>query len=321
MSFYSNNVFSGAGYSCARRNTALVKGTEASAEQGALTLAAAISESDAILVGAGAGLSTAAGLTYSGKRFNENFADFRDGYGITDMYSGGFYPFLDARTYWAWWSRHICINRYDVEPGKPYLELLELLNDKDYFVITTNVDHQFQLAGFDKARLFYTQGDYGLFQCSRNCSNKTHDNEEQVRQMVAAQKGMKIPEALLPTCPNCGSPLVPNLRIDGHFCEDEGWHMACERYQAFKEMHASGKVLYLELGVGGNTPAIIKYPFWSAVEANCEATYACVNMGEACSPSIIADRSILIDDDIGKFVSTSLHERRSRRAQEVFSCT
>ena len=253
------------------------------------------------------GLSTAAGLTYSGERFDANFADFRDAYGITDMYSGGFYPFLDSLTYWAWWSRHIYLNRYDVEPGKPYLDLLKMLDGKDYFVITTNVDHQFQLAGFDKTRLFYTQGDYGLFQCSRNCSNKTYDNEEQIRQMVAEQKGMKIPESLLPKCPDCGAPLVPNLRVDGSFCEDAGWHAACNRYQNFREEHESGKVLYLELGVGNNTPAIIKYPFWDAVKSNSEATYACVNRGEACSPRAIADRSILIDGDIGTIISASLH--------------
>ncbi len=174
-------------------------------------------------------------------------------------------------------------------------------------MITTNVDHQFQLAGFDKTRLFYTQGDYGLFQCSRNCSNKTYDNEKQIRQMVAEQKGMKISESLLPKCPDCGAPLVPNLRVDGSFCEDAGWHAACNRYQNFREEHESGKVLYLELGVGNNTPAIIKYPFWDAVKSNSEATYACVNRGEACSPRAIADRSILIDGDIGTIISASLH--------------
>ena len=307
MSFFSGNTFSGGGYSCARHDAALVRGNEMSADQAALALAEAISECDAVLVGAGAGLSTAAGLTYSGERFDANFADFRDAYGITDMYSGGFYPFLDSLTYWAWWSRHIYLNRYDVEPGKPYLDLLKMLDGKDYFVITTNVDHQFQLAGFDKTRLFYTQGDYGLFQCSRNCSNKTYDNEEQIRQMVAEQKGMKIPESLLPKCSDCGAPLVPNLRVDGSFCEDAGWRAACNRYQSFREEHESGKVLYLELGVGNNTPAIIKYPFWDAVKSNSEATYACVNRGEACSPRAIADRSILIDGDIGTIISASLH--------------
>lgn len=307
MSFFSGNTFSGGGYSCARHDTALVRGIEVPADRAALALAEAISECDAVLVGAGAGLSTAAGLTYLGERFDANFADFRDAYGITDMYSGGFYPFLDSLTYWAWWSRHIYLNRYDVEPGTPYLDLLKVLDGKDYFVITTNVDHQFQLAGFDKTRLFYTQGDYGLFQCSRNCSNKTYDNEEQIRQMVAEQKGMKIPEPLLPKCPDCGAPLVPNLRVDGSFCEDAGWHAACNRYQSFREEHASGKVLYLELGVGNNTPVIIKYPFWDAVKSNSEATYACVNRGEARSPRAIADRSILIDGDIGTIISASLH--------------
>lgn len=309
MSFFSGNVFSGGGYSCAPSGAALVKGVEMPAERSARELADAIDASDAVLVGAGAGLSTAAGLTYSGKRFDDNFADFRDAYGITDMYSGGFYPFLDERTYWAWWSRHIYLNRYDVEPGKPYLDLLKLLEGKDYFVITTNVDHQFQLAGFDKSRLFYTQGDYGLFQCSRNCSNATYDNEGQVRRMVEEQKGMKVPKDLIPKCPKCGAPMVPNLRVDGNFCEDEGWHAACERYRDFGEKHARGKVLYLELGVGGNTPVIIKYPFWNAVRANDEAIYACVNKGESYSPNAIAARGILIDGDIGEHMSACLRRR------------
>ena len=306
MSFFSGNVFSGARYSCARRDAALVRGDEMSLDQAAVTLANAIKTSDAVIVGAGAGLSTAAGLTYSGKRFDDNFADFRDAFGITDMYSGGFYPFPDAQTYWAWWSRHIFVNRYDVEPGKPYLDLLKMLDGKDYFVITTNVDHQFQLAGFDKRRLFYTQGDYGLFQCSQSCSGKTYDNEEQVRRMVAEQEGMKVPESLIPKCPNCGAPMVPNLRVDGNFCEDDGWHKASLHYREFCRRHENLKTLYLELGVGGNTPVIIKYPFRSAVEKNAKAAYACVNMGEACSPCAITDRSILIDGDVAEIMSACL---------------
>lgn len=263
----------------------------------------ALDDVDAVIVGAGAGMSTAAGLTYSGERFDEHFADFRDAFGITDMYSGGFYPFPDVETLWAWWSRHIYFNRYDVEPGRPYLDLLKLVKDKDYFVITTNVDHQFQLAGFDKHRLFYTQGDYGLFQCSGPCSQVTYDNEEAVRAMMEQQKGMRIPSELVPTCPKCGRPMTTNLRVDGRFVEDKGWHAAATRYDEFCRRHAGMHVLYLELGVGMNTPVIIKYPFWNAVDKNPKAIYACVSLGEACAPKAVNKRPILIDGDIGMVLS------------------
>lgn len=263
----------------------------------------ALDDVDAVIVGAGAGMSTAAGLTYSGERFDEHFADFRDAFGITDMYSGGFYPFPDVETLWAWWSRHIYFNCYDVEPGRPYLDLLKLVKDKDYFVITTNVDHQFQLAGFDKHRLFYTQGDYGLFQCSGPCSQVTYDNEEAVRAMMEQRKGMRIPSELVPTCPKCGRPMTTNLRVDGRFVEDKGWHAAATRYDEFCRRHAGMHVLYLELGVGMNTPVIIKYPFWNAVDKNPKAIYACVSLGEACAPKAVNKRSILIDGDIGMVLS------------------
>lgn len=263
----------------------------------------ALDDVDAVIVGAGAGMSAAAGLTYSGERFDEHFADFREAFGITDMYSGGFYPFPDVETLWAWWSRHIYFNRYDVEPGRPYLDLLKLVKDKDYFVITTNVDHQFQLAGFDKHRLFYTQGDYGLFQCSGSCSQVTYDNEGAVRAMMEQQKGMRIPSELVPTCPKCGRPMTTNLRVDGRFVEDKGWHAAATRYDEFCRRHAGMHVLYLELGVGMNTPVIIKYPFWNAVDKNPKAIYACVSLGEACAPKAVNKRSILIDGDIGMVLS------------------
>ena len=298
MDFCSSNAFAGGGYACATSGDPLVFGEVSIMEAAACALSKVLAECDAVIVGAGAGMSAAAGFSYSGKRFDDNFADFREAFGITDMYSGGFYPFPDLETYWAWWSRHIFINRYDVGPGKPYLDLLSLLKGKDYFVITTNVDHQFQLAGFDKSRLFYMQGDYGLFQCARNCSGKICDNEETVKRMVAEQRGMRVPGNLVPHCPDCGAPMVLNLRVDGRFCEDEGWHRAARRYQEFCAMHERGRVLYLELGVGANTPVIIKYPFWNAVAQNAQATYTCVNMGEACAPSVIRNRSIIVDDDI-----------------------
>ncbi len=259
---------------------------------------------DAIIIGAGAGLSTSAGMSYNGERFEKNFSDFHRKYGITDMYSGGFYPFDTLEEYWAWWSRHILINRYEAGIGRPYTRLLELVKNKDYFVLTTNVDHQFQLAGFDKKRLFYTQGDYGLWQCSKPCHNKTYDNEAVVRQMAAQQKDMKIPSELVPRCPVCGAPMNVNLRCDDTFVEDDGWHQAAERYSDFIRRHENMHVLFLELGVGANTPVIIKYPFWRMTAKNPKAVYACVNKGEAFCPHEIENQSICLDDDIANVLNS-----------------
>lgn len=256
-------------------------------------------EAEAIVIGAGAGLSTSAGFTYSGERFDKHFADFGDKYGFKDMYSGGFYPYKTPEEMWAYWSRYIYINRYMDAPKPVYDKLFELIKDKDYFVITTNVDHCFQKAGFDRECLFYTQGDYGLFQCSVPCQDVTYDNGDLIRRMYEEQKNMKIPSELIPRCPNCGKPLTMNLRSDDKFVEDEGWHKAAARYEDFIRKH-DGKVLYLELGVGYNTPGIIKYPFWQMTAKNPDATYACINYDDAECPDLIKDRAILIEGDIGK---------------------
>ncbi|MGN0753463.1 MAG: SIR2 family NAD-dependent protein deacylase [Aristaeellaceae bacterium] len=261
-------------------------------------LGKALQDADAVLIGAGAGLSTAAGLTYSGERFQKHFADFAAKYGIRDMYSGGFYPFPSPEEHWAWWSRHILVNRYDVTAGKPYHDLLRLVQNRDYFVLTTNVDHQFQLAGFDKARLFYMQGDYGLWQCAKPCHQKTYDNEQAVREMVKRQKDMRIPSELVPCCPICGAPMTMNLRCDDTFVQDEGWYAARQRYADFLKAHEHAKILLLELGVGFNTPGIIKLPFWRMTAENPKATYACLNLGEAFCPDEIGDRSICMDRDL-----------------------
>lgn len=253
---------------------------------------------NAVVIGGGAGLSVSAGMRYDGERFEQYFSDFRQKYGIQDMYSGGFYPYDTLEEYWAWWSRHILVDRYDVEVGKPYTDLLELVQDKDYFVITTNVDHQFQLAGFDRKRLFYTQGDYGLWQCSKACHSQTYENEKQVRQMIAEQKNMKIPTKLIPKCPVCGTPMTMNLRCDNTFVEDEGWHQAAKRYEDFLKRTRNLNILFLELGVGYNTPAIIKYPFWHMTAQNPNAVYVCVNDGQALCPKEIRRQSICISQDI-----------------------
>lgn len=278
-----------------------------------------ISEADAVVIGAGSGLSTSAGFVYSGERFKQYFSDFEEKYDFHDMYSGGFYSYDTLEEYWAYWSRYIYINRYMDAPKPVYDRLLELVKDKDYFVITTNVDHCFQKARFDKKRLFYTQGDYGLFQCSNPCCQETYDNEEAVRKMVLAQ-GCEIaadgslivsqkkkllsaiPSELIPVCSHCGRPLTMNLRSDATFVEDEGWHRATERYENFLRTRNNMKILFLELGVGYNTPGIIKYPFWQMTARNPKSMYACLNYDEAFAPDEIRKRSVCISGDIGEIL-------------------
>lgn len=288
----------------------------------------ALQEVDTVIIGAGAGLSTSAGFTYSGERFRKYFSDFAEKYGFSDMYSGGFYPYKTLEEHWAYWSRYIWINRYQ-NPSKPvYDKLYELVREKDYFVLTTNVDHCFQKAGFDKHRLFYTQGDYGLFQCSEPCCQETWDNEESIRNMLLAQgykisesgelfepegenpEGFRgtgirgtIPSELVPHCPHCGKPVSMNLRADNTFVEDAGWHRAAERYSEFLRRHKNTRTLFWEIAVGYNTPVIIKYPFWRMTAEWKDAAYACLNNGEACAPDEILVKSILINGDAGSVIS------------------
>ena len=265
---------------------------------------AVLDHADTVVIGAGAGLSTSAGFVYTGKRFEKYFSDFAAKYGIKDMYSGGFYPFATPEEHWAYWSRYIYINRYMNAPKPVYEILLKLVADKDYFVITTNVDHCFQKASFDKKRLFYTQGDYGLFQCSEPCCQETFENEALIREMVTQQENMKVSTELLPTCIHCGKPMTMNLRSDNKFVEDEGWHRAAERYENFLRTRAGGKILFLELGVGYNTPVIIKYPFWQMTAKNTDATYACINQGQAVCPQEIERQSICMNADIGQVLQS-----------------
>ena len=286
-------------------------------ENGAEKLREALDRAQTVVIGAGAGLSTSAGYTYSGARFEKYFGDFQQKYGFGDMYTGGFHPYPTAEEKWAFWSRNIYINRYMDPPNPVYGDLLSLVKDKDFFVITTNVDHCFQRAGFDKARLFYTQGDYGLWQCSKPCHSATYDNESTVRQMVAAQgfaiaengdltipEGaalkMAVPSALVPRCPRCGRPMSMNLRADETFVEDEGWHAHAGLYGDFLDAHKGSKTLFLELGIGGNTPGIIKFPFLRMTAEWPDAVYACLNFGEAFVPVELEDKAICVDGDIGE---------------------
>lgn len=284
----------------------------------AVALADALAEAEAVVVGAGAGLSASAGYAYAGERFERYFGDFARRHGFSDMYAGGFYPFGSSGEHWAYWSRFVWVNRYAPIPGDVYDDLRELVSEKDFFVVTTNVDHCFQRSGFPKDRLFYTQGDYGLFQCSGPCCRETWDNEQAVREMVEAQgfivaadgellervdapPTMSVPDRLVPRCPRCGRPAAMNLRVDGTFAEDAGWHEAARRYEDFLRTRLDGRrVLFLELGVGGNTPGIIKYPFWGMCAQNAHARYACVNLGEAWVPEELRDSSILLNADIAE---------------------
>lgn len=265
-----------------------------------------INNADAIVIGAGAGLSTSAGFTYSGERFNKYFSDFKDKYGFEDMYTGGFYPYSSLEEFWAFWSRMIYVNRYMDAPKDTYQKLLKLVKDKDYFVITTNVDHMFQNAGFDKKRLVYTQGDYGLLQCSTPCHNKTYDNEEIIKKMYDTQKDMRIPSDLIPRCPKCGKPMTTNLRCDDSFVEDDGWYKAMERYNNFINSRKNQNIVYLELGVGYNTPGIIKYPFWQLTYKNPKATYIVINYDDVRVPEEIKSQSICIKDDIDLVINNLL---------------
>ena len=265
----------------------------------------AIQDADAVVIGAGAGLSTSAGFVYGGERFRKYFTEYEKKYGFHDMYSGGFYPYETPEEMWAFWSKMIYVNRYMDAPKPVYENLLKLVREKDYFVITTNVDHCFQKAGFDQMRLFYTQGDYGLFQCSEPCCEETFQNEEMVKKMVGQQSDMRIPSDLIPLCPHCGKPLTMNLRSDDKFVETKGWYQAAERYDHFLRTR-KGKVLFLELGVGYNTPGIIKFAFQKMTSENPLATYACINYGEAYAPGEIADRSIVVDGDAGEMISRLL---------------
>ena len=301
-------------------NTIMTSGPEMSFEEKIAVLKEHLENADAVVIGAGSGLSTAAGYTYSGERFEKYFADFERKYGFRDMYSGGFYPYETLEEFWAYWCRNIWINRYAPIPSELYERLLALVKDKDYFALTTNVDHCFQRSGFDKKRLFYTQGDYGLFQSSSpsgTAKNKTYDNYGVIRRMILQEgyqigdngelivpKGteirMSVPSDLVPVCPDDGKLMTTNLRCDDSFVEDEGWHRAAERYQDFLRRHEGLRVLYLELGVGMNTPAIIKFPFWEYTKKNPDAFYACINLGEAGCSREIVKRSVCMDRGIGE---------------------
>ena len=257
-----------------------------------------LQEADYVLIGAGAGLSTAAGLTYSGKRFQDNFKEFIEKYGMQDMYSAGFYPFGTEEERWAYWCRHSYVNRIEPPAMPLYEQLFAMVKDKDYFVLTTNVDHQFQKAGFQNERIFATQGDYGRIQCMKGCHPKTYDAVSMFTQMNQAQKDCKISSYMVPRCPVCGGPMAMNLRCDQYFVEDEAWTQAAENYGRYLKQLKKGNVLLLELGVGFNTPSIIRFPFEKLVRENKNVNLVRLNLDEAVIPESFGKRGIGINRDL-----------------------
>lgn len=259
-----------------------------------------IENSEYILIGAGAGLSTSAGFLYDGKRFEDNFKDYIKKYGFTDMYSAGFYNFPTLEEYWAYFSLYVYINRYDIEENETYLNLYNIVKNKNYFVITTNVDGRFADSKFDKDKIFAVQGDFSLFQCSKPCRQETFYNEKYIREMIKYKKEMKIPTELIPKCPYCGRNMSMNLRADSTFVQDKNWDKQKLKYEKFLKNSNNSKILFLELGVGFNTPSIIKYNFWRMTLNNKKSVYASINLGECYSASDIEERSICIDADISE---------------------
>ena len=265
-----------------------------------------VKEADAVLIGAGAGLSTAAGLNYGGKRFKNNFGEFIDKYGsmyMKDMYSAGFYPFPTEEAKWGYWSKHSYINRIEPEGLPLYKKVYEMIKDKEHFVLTTNVDHQFFKAGFADEDIFATQGDYGLIQCEKGCHNKTYNAINMFKQMNQARKECLVPSYMVPKCPVCGGTMAMNLRCDQYFVEDEHWHEAAKRYGEFLEICTGKKIVLLELGVGFNTPTIIRFPFEKMMREYKEWTFVRLNIDEAVIPEGLGNRCIGINEDMVKSVS------------------
>lgn len=261
-----------------------------------------IKNADCVLIGAGAGLSTSAGIEYSGKRFENNFADFIKKYHFTDMYSSGFYDFQTEEEKWAYWAKHMYINNIGMKATKLYQDMLELVKDKDYFVITTNVDDQFFKAGFDKEKVFATQGSYRYIQCSRACHNKIYNATEIVKEMIEKIQDCKIPTELIPVCPVCGEKMDTNLRKDAYFVQDDNWYKQNAIYGEFLDKAKNKKVVLLEFGVGFNTPTIIRFPFEQMTYQNLNWNLVRFNKDNCMTFLDIQDRIIEVKDDINKIV-------------------
>lgn len=262
-----------------------------------------LNDADYILIGAGAGLSSAAGLKYSGKRFTDNFSEFIEKYGVKDMYSACFYPYPNEEARWGYWSKHVSINRIQVDALPLYQQLFNLVKDKKYFVLTTNADHQFYKAGFQEEKIFATQGDYGLIQCMKGCHPKTYDNIKMIKQMDQARRDCLVPSYMVPRCPVCGGLMNMNLRCDQYFVEDEKWHEAEKNFGDFLDECYEKKVVLLELGVGFNTPTIIRFPFEKLIKENKNMKLIRLNFNEAVIPESLQKRAIGINEDLAKSIN------------------
>ncbi len=272
-----------------------------------------LKEAEVVLIGAGAGASAAAGLAYSGERFTSNFGEFIEKYGsryMTDMYTAGFYPFPTQEAKWGYWSMHSMINRF-LPPAMPlYRQLYEMVKEKDYFVLTTNVDHQFQKAGFAADRIFATQGDYGNIQCEKGCHPKIYDAEELFYQMHQARQDCLVPSYMVPKCPVCGGNMTMHLRSDQYFVEDENWYKAAGKYKDFLKKLENKKSVLLELGVGFNTPTIIRFPFEKMVLENKALSLIRFNKDESFVPEDLGSRAVGIGGDMAQVIS-ELYDRDS----------
>lgn len=275
----------------------------------------AIHEADFMVIGAGAGLSDAAGIKYVGPRFTENFQPFIEKYHFTDLYTSSFYPFKTEEERWAYWAKHISLNRYEIGATQLYKDLLKLVQHKEYFVITTNVESQFQKAGFDPKRTFCVQGDYSFLQCANACHPKLYYNEELVSEMIKKTTDCKIPAELVPHCPVCGGAMDVNLRKDGYFVEDENWELSNKRYSAFLKKAGQGKITLLELGVGFNTPGVIRYPFENLTYRNESASLIRLNKNHPLGPAENEKRTISFTEEMDTVINT-LNEKCDARYME-----
>nr|WP_068130207.1 NAD-dependent deacetylase [Nosocomiicoccus ampullae] len=272
------------------------------------TLASLIKDADAVVVGVGAGMSASDGFTYVGDRFKKNFPDFIEKYGWFDMLQASLFDFPTTEEYWAFQSRFVKLNYIDQPVGKSYVALKEMLEHTPYFVITTNADNAFYKADYDMDKVFYYQGEYALMQCSQFCHNETYRDDEMMLKMVEQQQDMKVPYDLIPSCPKCNAKLEINKRnAEKGMVESPHFFEQKARYEAFLNEHKSGKVIYLEIGVGYTTPQFIKHPFWRFTCQNKDAKFVTMNQKSYRIPDDIKEQSIALTDDIQTTIVKANH--------------
>lgn len=263
-----------------------------------------IQKADYVLMGAGAGLSTAAGAVYGGTWFEKNFKEFKEKYGngpyMQDMYSAGFHPYPDEESFWGYWSKQAILGGIDLDVTPLYKDILKLLKDKRIFCLSTNADGQFQKAGYKEEQIFCTQGDYFHIQCQKACHQRTYNAVKLFKQMDQARKNCQIPTYMVPKCPICGGPMTMNLRCDQYFVQDEAWYQAEKRFGDFlnEALKSQKNLLLLELGVGFNTPTIIRFPFEKLVKENKQVNLIRLNLNEAVIPESIEQQAVGINKDI-----------------------